>query len=196
MLWIYGSTFSLLNILFVADKYGRKETCWAGCFSLSIDLAVIMTITGLFATNKGNARAESIVAVAFIFLYSGLNSITFENTPAVVCTEILPFFLRGTGFSIAYLASSCVGIVITEVSPIIFNDISWKYYGVYVTTNMICGIIYFMWFPETKGRSLEEMEEIFGGQIATKHLEDINVEDVEIAHIDKSKDVIQHVEQV
>lgn len=183
--------------LFIADKYGRKETCWAGSLSLSIDLAVIMTITGLFATIKGDARAESIVAVAFVFLYSGLNSITFENTPAVVCTEILPFFLRGTGFSIGYLASNCVAIVITEINPIIFNIISWKYYGVYVATNMICAIIYFMWFPETKGRSLEEMEELFGGQIAAKHLEDINVEDVEIVHVEKTtKDVIKHGEHV
>ena len=191
-----GPTFSLLNIFFIADKWGRKETCWAGCFSLSIDLAVIMTITGLFATNKGDTHAESIAAVAFIFLFSGLFSISFENTPAVVCTEILPFFLRGTGFSIGYLAASCVAIVIQEVSPIIFNDISWKYYGVYVATNMICAIIYFMWFPETKGRSLEEMEELFGGQIATKHLEDINVEDVEVVYADKSKDVVQHMENV
>jgi hypothetical protein len=94
------------------------------------------------------------------------------------------------------LAASCVAIVIQEVSPIIFNDISWKYYGVYVTTNMVCAIIYFVWFPETKGRSLEEMEELFGGQIATKHLDDINVEDVEVVYTDKSKDVVQHMENV
>ena len=62
---------------------------------------------------------------------------------------------------------------------------------------MVCAVIYFIWFPETKGRTLEEMEELFGGQIATKHLEDINVEEVEIVHVEKStKNVIQHVERV
>ena len=62
-----GTTFSLLDIPFIADKYGRKETCGPDV-SLS-DLAVIMTITGLFASNEGDPRSESIAAVAFIFCF-------------------------------------------------------------------------------------------------------------------------------
>ena len=51
--------------------------------------------------------------------------------------------------------------VIAEITPIAFNNIGYKYYIVYAVTGaMVCPIVYFL-FPETNGRSLEDMGKIF-----------------------------------
>lgn len=161
-----GPSFSLMNILFIADRWGRRMTCFMGAFTLGIDLSLIMALCGAFATNAGDTRSESIASIAFIFLFSGLFSISFENTPAVVCTEILPFFIRGLGFGISQVVASCVGILISELTPIIFAKITWKFYGVFVATNFLASIVYLSFMPETKGYSLEEMATLFGEEVA------------------------------
>lgn len=51
--------------------------------------------------------------------------------------------------------------LIAEVTPVGFASISWKYYIVYVCTGTLAGVVFYMFCPETKGRSLEDIDEIF-----------------------------------
>jgi hypothetical protein len=39
-----GPSFSLMNILFIADRWGRRMTCFMGAFTLGIDLSLIMAL--------------------------------------------------------------------------------------------------------------------------------------------------------
>lgn len=47
------------------------------------------------------------------------------------------------------------------VNPIAMAAIQWKYYIVYIVLLVIILIIVVLLFPETRGRSLEEISEIF-----------------------------------
>lgn len=183
-----GPSFSLLNILFIADKWGRRETCWIGSSVLALDLAIIMGLVGAFQKNQGNAFSESSASIGFIFLFSGLYSISFENTPSLLCAEVLPYFLRAVGFGISHFVGGCVAILISQVTPIIFADILWKYYGVFIVTNLVTAAIYFFWLPETKGLSLEEVAIAFGEEIATEKLDDIDTTKSAEAHFEPATD--------
>jgi MFS family permease len=175
-----GPAASLINILFIADKWGRRTTMWVGYASLTVCLSVIMLLCGLFATNIGNTYQESVAAVAFFFLFSGCISFSLENTPAVICTELLPYLLRGVGFGMGYFASSCVQIMINQVSPIIFNQISYKYYAVYIFCDIVSTFVYFFLFKETKGKTLEEIGALFGEEVATKNINEISLDELEV----------------
>lgn len=48
-----------------------------------------------------------------------------------------------------------------EVTPIAFTNISWKYYFVYACVDLAAVLVFFFLYPETKGRSLEEIDQIF-----------------------------------
>jgi hypothetical protein len=51
--------------------------------------------------------------------------------------------------------------LIAEITPVGFNTIQYRYYIIYAAINaFIIPVVYFC-FPETNGRSLEEMDEIF-----------------------------------
>ena len=54
-------------------------------------------------------------------------------------------------------------------------NISDRYYSLFIATNFAAAVIYFFFLPETGGKSLEEIAEVFGDALATEHIGDIDV---------------------
>lgn len=48
-----------------------------------------------------------------------------------------------------------------QVTPVAFTDIGWRYFIVYAVLNAAWVPVIYFFFPETAGRSLEELDEIF-----------------------------------
>jgi hypothetical protein len=51
--------------------------------------------------------------------------------------------------------------MIGQVTPIAISAIGWKYYIVFIVCNFVNGIVFWAFLPETKGLSLEDMDEMF-----------------------------------
>lgn len=51
--------------------------------------------------------------------------------------------------------------MVNMVTPIAIRTIGWKYYIVYACVGAIIPIVVFFYFPETKGRTLEELDIMF-----------------------------------
>lgn len=51
--------------------------------------------------------------------------------------------------------------LIAEITPIGIDNIGWRYYLVYLCICISATVTFFFFFPETRGRSLEEIDEIF-----------------------------------
>lgn len=64
-----------------------------------------------------------------------------------------------------------VNIVFNQVSPIAFSSIGWKYYIVFIATNACGAVTVFSFFPETKGKSLEEINALFGDEVIVESLD-------------------------
>jgi hypothetical protein len=81
-------------------------------------------------------------------------------------SEIFPTHIRsqGTGFSMMglYLAD----IIILVAGPIAFDKISWKFFFVLICPTALHILFVFFMCPETKGRSLEDINEQFGDRVA------------------------------
>lgn len=50
------------------------------------------------------------------------------------------------------------------VNPIALNSIAWRYYIVYVGILVVICVTVWGFYPETRGRSLEEIAVIFDGE--------------------------------
>jgi hypothetical protein len=51
--------------------------------------------------------------------------------------------------------------MIAEVTPVGFATIGYKYYIIYAAINAFSVAVFYFFYPETKGRTLEEVDEIF-----------------------------------
>lgn len=54
---------------------------------------------------------------------------------------------------------------IAKVTPIMISEITYGTYFFFGCCAVLMGTFTFLWVPETRGRSLEEMEQVFGGSI-------------------------------
>lgn len=54
----------------------------------------------------------------------------------------------------------------TFVNPIALEAIGWKYYLVYIAIIVLYGITAYLYYPETRGHTLEQIAAIFDGEQA------------------------------
>jgi hypothetical protein len=59
----------------------------------------------------------------------------------------------------------------TQVSPVAFRTIHWKYYMVFISCCVVSAAIMYFYFPDTLGKPLEEVARIFGDDDLVAHYE-------------------------
>lgn len=113
-------------------------------------------------------------------------------------SEIFPTHIRsqGTGFSMMglYLAD----IIILVAGPIALDKIQWKFFFVLICPTVLhLFFVYFM-CPETKGRSLEDINALFGEKVAIHYYgaTDKEKEEFEAAiHVDEEVDQTHNIDR-
>ena len=73
--------------------------------------------------------------------------------------------IRARGSSIAIVCNVIINIIFNQISPIAFAEVGYKYYSLFICTNLVGAVTVFFFFPETKGKSLEEIGQIFGDDV-------------------------------
>ncbi|RDX63208.1 Polyol transporter 5, partial [Mucuna pruriens] len=158
---IAKSSFVLLSALYL-DKFGRRPLLLLGSFGMAVSLSALGLGSKILeeSTRKPAwAVVLSIVAVCadVSFFSIGLGPITW-----VYSSEIFPLRLRAQGSSLAIsvnrLVSGVVSMTFLTVSEkITFAGMFFVLAGIMV---MATGFFY-VFMPETKGKTLEEMETLF-----------------------------------
>ncbi|KAJ4360006.1 uncharacterized protein N0V89_000565 [Didymosphaeria variabile] len=108
---------------------------------------------------------QSIVAgyavITFLFLFLGGYVVGLTPIPILYINEIWPSRLRAKGTSVFWVSQAAATCFNQYINPIALEKILWKYYLVYV--GVLIGVVGFMFLyvPETKGLSLEEIDRMF-----------------------------------
>lgn len=109
----------------------------------------------------------------------------------VYAGELFPTSIRaqGAGFSISALF--CFSLVYTMCAPVAFNTVGWKYYFIFIIVPLFGAAIMYLFYPETKGLTLEEIGKKFGDDVAV----DLSaMSEEERMKLDKGLFDVQHVE--
>lgn len=69
--------------------------------------------------------------------------------------------IRAKGSAITATASWLANFMIGQVSSIAFANIGWRYYLVFKVCGATNALVFWAFFPETGGRTLEEMDDFF-----------------------------------
>lgn len=85
----------------------------------------------------------------------------------------MPTCIRSAGVASAYVVMHSVMIAIVQVTPLALAKISWRYFLIFLFANVIFVFILYFYYPETKGKTLEEMNALFGDEVS-RHSDDIH----------------------
>ncbi|KAJ1955997.1 hypothetical protein EC988_001576 [Linderina pennispora] len=102
--------------------------------------------------------------------------------------EIFPMHIRSRASSIATASNWLFNFVVGLVAPILIKRITWGLDLIFAIVMFAAIFIIYLFFPETKNRSLEEMEVIFTGSIWA-HKDAARIAQYDSGRKEKSDDV-------
>ena len=158
---IIGSINLLFTVLaiYTVDRFGRKPLMIIG--------ALIMAVSMFCLGFSFSMHREGISALIFMLLYTAGFAMSWGPVTWVLLSEIFPNSVRGA-MSIAVAAQWIANLIISWTFPMM-NDNTWlteKFnhgfsYWIYGLMGLLAA--WFVWklVPETKGKSLEEIEKLW-----------------------------------
>ncbi|OBA18925.1 uncharacterized protein OGAPODRAFT_81385 [Ogataea polymorpha] len=142
--------------IFLIDIFGRR---YAMIHAAAI-MAICQFILGGLASDLENpATAKAMVAFYFVAMYAfpvGLLLVVF-----MYAAELAPLESRAQITAISTACNWLFNFLVAEASPTAFNNIGYKYYFVYGSAAFVLLACLILFFPETRDRSLEEIDDIF-----------------------------------
>ncbi|KAJ5590601.1 hypothetical protein N7450_004573 [Penicillium hetheringtonii] len=160
-----GPVANLIFVVFLLDRVGRRRPMLFG--TVGISLALICEAALNSQNENGQRIGYSIGGVFFIFAVSVIFSMSFGPCSWVYMAEVMPMQIRGKGnaFAVA-IGNWAVSTLWNQVSPIALGQIQWRFYFIFVAWNLCISFpVIFFFFPETKQKTLEEIDELFGQRI-------------------------------
>ncbi|QKX54586.1 uncharacterized protein TRUGW13939_01673 [Talaromyces rugulosus] len=143
-----------------ADKWGRRHSTIYGGIGLGI---VMFLIGGLYAGNQvhGDFGAGRWVVIVSIYVFAVIYCVSWAVGIKIYAAEIQPQQTRAAATSLAHGSNWCTNFLVALVTPILLSKSSFAIYfmfgGCVLLTSFICALS----MPETRGKSLEEIEEVF-----------------------------------
>jgi MFS family permease len=154
--------------LALLDRVGRVKPLLVSAAGLAAAL-LVNAVQGQLFNPTNVAQLRSMVAMNFLFsfFYTPLGIISW-----VYPAEIFPIECRALGNAITTFVNWVVNLIFAQFSPQALTAIEFQYFYVFFVFNLVAFICYWVFYPETKGRTLEQMDELFGDQLVPHALQD------------------------
>eukprot|EP00968_Pinguiococcus_pyrenoidosus_P020677 scaffold2506_cov236-Pinguiococcus_pyrenoidosus.AAC.7 len=172
---IVTGTFKLVmtaGAVSLVDHYGRKTLLYVGNTIMAVSaMAVAFAFINYDAENSSPGQRGSIIL--FLITFIGGYQIGFGPVGWVLISEVFPLEKRGQAISLAVQVNFFLNLIVTFVflleAQAIGNTGTFIIYAV-----LLIYSVYFVYkhVPETKGKSLEEIEAVFRSRSGPPELQE------------------------
>ncbi len=148
----------LINVIFTVvailtvDKWGRKPLLITGSIGMAIGMIAISLLSFF--------NVIGISTLVFIIIYTASFMMSWGPVTWVLIGEIFPNKIRGRAIAIAVAVQWAANYFISSTYPAMMELSGGATYMFYGVMSILSAIFIWKMVPETKGKSLEEMEQI------------------------------------
>ncbi|KAK9284670.1 hypothetical protein L1049_023846 [Liquidambar formosana] len=125
----------------LADKVGRR-----------------LLLIDVVSEDSNTYSILGIVSVAGLVAMIITFNVGLGNIPWVIMSEILPVDIKGIAGSLAILANWLTTWIVTLTANLLLDWSSGGTFTIYASMSAITALVVILWIPETKGRTLEEIQ--------------------------------------
>lgn len=147
---VVNLAFTLVAIWLV-DHVGRKPLLLIASAGMGLSLAFLGRAFVIEAF-------EGPVVLLSVLCYVASFAIAMGPVVWVVLAEVFPTAIRGTAMSIATVCLWISCFLVSQFFPWMLENLGGKSFFVYAAVCAVAFVFIYVFIPETKGRSLEEIE--------------------------------------
>lgn len=144
--------FTVIAVLTV-DKWGRKPLLIVGSSGMAIGMFAISALSFYNVIGIGT--------LIFIIIYTASFMMSWGPICWVLIAEIFPNKIRGKAVAIAVAAQWAANYFISSTYPSMMEFSGGLTYGFYGLMSILSLIFVWKMVPETKGKTLEEMDQLW-----------------------------------
>lgn len=145
--------------IFTIEHFGRRKLMIFGSFGQCLSMALLTVLTH-FSEVK-NDSSLGIGSAIMLFAFNTFFAIGWLGMSWLLPAELTPLSIRASANAISTAGNWAFNFLVVMITPVCFNSIGSYTYTIFAVINaLIIPCVYFL-YPETKGRSLEEMDYIF-----------------------------------
>jgi sugar porter (SP) family MFS transporter len=164
-----------LWVIFIVDRWGRRPLLLIGAGVMAATLLAL----GIAVETLHTGSAAGLTTLIMLILYLGGYELGWGAVVWIMISEVFPLKARGVGMGTASTALWAATFAITLVFPIMDDGIglaasAW----IFAAINLVLCLLVVRFVPETKGRSLEQIEldtrqRIQGGEAPAAALKEV-----------------------
>ncbi|CEN60915.1 Putative Sugar transporter [Aspergillus calidoustus] len=172
----YGVAKTIGMIIFsvwLVERVGRRSGLVWGAFIGSLPMwyiggyVFVQDPTGTSARGDTVRTAWGYIAMVCVYLYGLIYCATWQGITWVVCSEIFPIDVRMLCVAITTADQWLWSFIISRSTPYMITSLGYGTYFFFASLMICMGFWAWFFVPETKGKTLEEMEALFGAPIAS-----------------------------
>lgn len=154
---VFATIYALSTIpsFFLIDSFGRRNLFLVGALGQAISFTI--SFACLVDPTKNNAKGAAVG----IFLFITFFGFTILPLPWIYPPEINPMRTRTVATAISTCTNWLTNFGVVMFTPIFMNTSAWGAYLFFAVMNYLFVPVIFFFYPETAGRTLEEIDIIF-----------------------------------
>ncbi|KAL3424468.1 quinate permease [Phlyctema vagabunda] len=193
----YGIAKTLGMIVFSAylvEKVGRRQGLIWGAFIGSLPMwyigAYVMRADPTRTAAEGDIKqtGAGYFAMVCVYLYGFIYCMTWQGITWVYCSEIFPHDIRLLCVALTTADQWLWSFIISRSTPYMITSLGYGTYMFFGSLMILMGFWAWWAIPETKGRTLEEMESLFGVpaavEAAAAHAKATGIEKAEAEYVE------------
>ncbi|KAJ7582017.1 general substrate transporter [Mycena floridula] len=187
---VYGVMKVASTIAFISvgiETLGRKKSLFISAMGMGTFFFIIGAILKTHpppAVDANHAPPSpspaSRAMAAMLYLYVCFYSMGWGPVPWVYVSDIFPTRTRHYGLAVASASQWLWNFVLSKQTPQMVTNLGYKLFLMFATVNIGAMGLFSLLIPETQGRSLEEMDIIFGSVTAEERNARIKIEEKEL----------------
>lgn len=159
-----GHLAGAILAVFVVERFDRRTLMLT---TLGVFTIIQSSLAGLSSDLSSSSASKAMLFFYFLALFTF--PIGFFLIPFMYAAEIASLRVRAKVTALAATTSWLFNFLLAMITPIGFAHLHWRYYIVYASMSFCGFVTVWRFYPETRGRSLEEVEGIF---LSTKSIFD------------------------